>query len=449
MSLHQQLVPLELHLLQKLQSHQATQQPVVAFSGGVDSLVLLFALIRLRELKLVADIKAVHVNHGLQAAAKNWQQYCHQFCSKHNVQFFTNELNLGEGCQSNVEVLAREGRYRFFKHILQNEQCLLMAHHVDDQAETLLFRLLRGCGISGAGAMPEKRELGQGFLLRPFLDVSKNEIKQYAQLMKLKWMEDPSNQSSDFDRNFLRLQVLPLLREKWSNCSETLSRFSLLAREQSQLLSEVAQEDYGQCALARGKLCIAKLKLLSHVRRKNLLHFWGSSDGIAPPSNKEIEELLKQVNSSEHNAIDITFAGCRAKRFANQLVLVTKSQPDAQFAECEWPNILQPILLSNGLKVVAKSSNQPGLRFPMHDEKVKVARRSGGERCLPEYRNKSTELKKIYQELQVPDWERKWLPIIYYNEKIVAVPGVFICQEFVSDGVQTPSLQLLLENELQ
>ncbi|WP_444994721.1 tRNA lysidine(34) synthetase TilS [Aliikangiella sp. IMCC44359] len=447
MSPHQQLVPLESHLLQKLLSHKATHKPMVAFSGGVDSFVLLFALIRLRELKLVTDIKAVHVNHGLQADANNWQKYCHQFCNKHNVQLLTNKLNLGESCQSNIEGLAREGRYQFFKSVLQNRQCLLMAHHVDDQAETLLFRLLRGCGISGASAMPEKRELGQGFLLRPFLEVSKNEIKQYAQLMKLKWIEDPSNQSSDFDRNFLRLQILPLLREKWPSCSETFSRFSRLAREQSLLLTEIAQEDYASCEVARGKLCVVKLKLLSPVRCKNLLHFWGNLNGVASPSNKEIEELLKQINSSHHNAIDITFAGCRAKRFANQLMLAAKNQPDAQFDECEWHNILKPIILSNGLKVTALSSNQPGLRFPMNDEKVKVIRRCGGERCLPEYRNKTTELKKIYQELRVPDWERKWLPIIYYNNKIAAVPGVFICQEFVSDGVKTPSLQLLLQGK--
>jgi tRNA(Ile)-lysidine synthase len=440
--LNTQLSSLESVLLSQLESVDA-EQFWIAFSGGVDSKVLLHAAVRLRELDFVEAISAIHVNHDLQAESATWQLACQQDCDNYRVELVVERLNLS--ADTNIEDKARQGRYHAFEKHLKPNHYLLMAHHQDDQAETLLYRLLRGCGLQGAGGMPLQRKLGQGHLLRPLLTMTRFEIERYADENQLSWIEDPSNQSIDFSRNYLRHKVLPKIQSKWPSYSQTLARFTQVAAEQSELLEVIAKDDLqkvqqeGEVKKIRSAfeqefvtLPTQTLKELSLSRQKNLLYFWGRWQTQLSPSNREVEQVINQLEAAENKSICINFAGQLLRSFSQQLMLTPTYQPELLTQRVEWNSLNQNLSLSNGLKVTLKQTVSKGLRRPKSNEKVYVDFRRGGEVCLPEYRHKKAKLKIIYQELNIPPWQREWLPLIYYNQELVAVPGVFVCKRFLS-----------------
>lgn len=440
-----QLSSFEQKLLEQLQLADATRHLVVALSGGVDSKSLLHALVQLRSQGFISDLSAIHVNHGLQMQADEWLATCERDCQAYQVPLQVESYQLAKSVSRNLESEARDARYQAFEARLKKHQWLLLAHHQNDQAETLLLRLLRGCGLAGAGAMPACRGIGEGQLLRPLLDFTRAEIEDYATASGLSWLHDPSNQDNKYSRNFLRNEVLPAFAIHWPGYSKTLARFSQLAREQSELLVELAEEDWHKVRARNLNIEADNLARLSPARQRNLLHFWGIKVRHFAPSNNEINQVLKQLDAAINGAsVKIDYADGLVRSYAGQLILTEKYEPVVIDKATAWLNFDAGIRLANGLTIEAIKVDQQGLRIPRHDELVSVRPREGGEKCLPDYRGKSASLKKIYQELAVPPWQRSWLPIIYYNEKIAAVPGVFIDKNFLSQAGQ-PAVQLQLK----
>lgn len=435
------LVPLEQHIYQNLVQVGATSNVVVAFSGGIDSKVLLNAVVKIYQSDLIGSPSAIHINHGLQSEADNWQQFCQDDCDSYQIPLKVFRYELAQKASVNIEATARQARYEAFESVLQPSHWLLMAHHLDDQAETLMLRIIRGSGVTGAAAIPQQRPLGEGMLLRPILDVPKSEITDYAQKCGLKWIEDPSNAGSSFSRNFLRHQVFPKIAERWPGYAKTMSRFSELAAEHNQLARQIADEDLGKIENDKGQLSVHALTRLTTIRQKNLLHYWGLKHTRHAPSSSEIEQVIKQLQAAEKKSIQVSFSSLSLRSYHGTLMLVPVEQPQPLANPQQWLDILRPLELSNSVLVKAQTQDQVGLRQPNEFEKVWVKSRQGGEKCLPDYREKTTELKKIYQELAIPPWLREWLPLIFYNDQLVAVPGVFISKEYMSDGRQ-PSLKL-------
>lgn len=450
-----QLPELEKQLYVKLKSLKATNNLLVAFSGGIDSKVLLHALANLKQQQLIKNIAAIHVNHGLQTAAEQWQKQCEKDCAEYQIPFYTVSLNLSLHHQSNIEAIAREERYKVFQQYLHKEQFLVTAHHLDDQAETLLFRLIRGCGLHGVSAMSETRTLSKeagNQLIRPMLDLSKQAIEAYAKKNQLTWIEDPSNQDVNFSRNYLRHKVMPVIRQQWPSVTKTFSRFSQIAKQQSQLLDEIAQEDFISTSKVLPNHCvytldIEKLFFLSSARQKNLLHYWIKKNQKKSSANNEINEIVNQLSAALDGAsIQVNVGDGIIRSYQKNLWFIQSHQPANHFEICVWDDIQHMIKLDNDIILQTKITNQIGLRKPLPNEKVILKPRNGGETCLPDYRNKSTSLKKIYQELGVPPWQREWLPIIYYNEEIVAVPGVFICKDYLTEEGKE-ALQIIYDFE--
>ena len=224
------------HLLQQLHRHGIPPSYQVAFSGGLDSLVLLHALCALRG-RLAAGVAAVHVHHGLHSDADEWDAHCQQVCDELGVAYTLLRVDGRPATGESPEAAARDARYRALAEWLPAGHCLLTAQHQDDQAETLLLQLLRGSGVSGLAAMPVMTGLGAGHHLRPLLEMTRPALHHYATAHALRWIEDPSNQSSAYDRKYLRHQVLPRLRERWPAVSSSLSRSAAHCAEASALLS--------------------------------------------------------------------------------------------------------------------------------------------------------------------------------------------------------------------
>ncbi|WP_404940808.1 tRNA lysidine(34) synthetase TilS [Pseudomonas chlororaphis] len=251
----------------------------IAFSGGLDSTVLLHLLAQLRQRHRLPPLTAIHVHHGLQAAADAWPEHCRTQCEALGVPLQIVAVQVQPG--ASLERAAREARYAAFEEAAGGNELLLTAQHRDDQAETLLFRLLRGAGVRGLSAMPASRALGQGHLLRPLLDVSRDELERYARDHQLHWIDDPSNQDRQFSRNYLRHQVFPLLTARWPQAASSMARSAAHLREARELLDELAIIDLRAAALGvefewlgLPSLALAPLVGLSEARQRNALSHW-------------------------------------------------------------------------------------------------------------------------------------------------------------------------------
>lgn len=272
-------VPLESRLLQALAPWREARGWCVAFSGGLDSTVLLHLLARLARSEALPALSALHVHHGLQTAADAWPAHCQVVCRSLGIPLRVERVQVAVG--GSIEQAARAARYRAFQASLGEGQVLLTAQHLDDQAETLLFRLLRGAGLRGLAAMPASRPLGGGRLCRPLLGVSRAELEAYAQTHRLDWVEDPSNQDPRFSRNYLRQEVMPRLASHWPQAAAGMARCAAHLREAEELLGELAAIDLRACRapsdldwLDLPRIALEPLRRLGAARQRNLLRAW-------------------------------------------------------------------------------------------------------------------------------------------------------------------------------
>jgi tRNA(Ile)-lysidine synthase len=275
----QPVIDLPTRLLLSLEPWRNARTWRIAFSGGLDSTVLLHLLAHLAKTQSLPALSAIHVHHGLQVAADAWPQHCQSVCDALGIALQIVRVKVQAG--ASLEQAAREARYAAFGDVTLADDLLLTGQHRDDQAETLLFRLLRGAGVRGLSGMPIQRPMGQGRLVRPLLDVTRAELEAYAKAHQLSWIEDPSNQDRQFSRNYLRHQVMPLLTSRWPQAQASMARSAAHLREAQGLLDELAQIDLAQAAtpsefewLGLPSLELAPLMKLSVARQRNLLSHW-------------------------------------------------------------------------------------------------------------------------------------------------------------------------------
>ncbi len=414
---------------------------VVALSGGVDSVVLL-------HLAVAAGLgqhglRALHIHHGLHCEADRWAEHCRQLCAQWHIELEVVRVRVG--ARGGVEAAAREARYAVFSQQLALGEVLLMAHHGDDQAETLLLRLMRGAGPRGLGAMPVSRALGAGRLLRPLLAYSRAQILRYADLQQLSWVEDPSNQSDRYDRNYLRHQVLPLLRQRWQGADQVLQRTAHLCSEADELNQALAAQDLACDEEAGPGLSCRLLQGLSLARQCNLLRYWLANSAIAMPARSQLLRIIDEVVGARGDAQPVLVLGDRQVVRYRERLYVRRSDLSAAPQE----NLLLPwdlkaaLTLPRGVLLAehgrehetdrGQGQGQGQLQLPA-DARVDVRYRRGGERCRPVGRSGSQALKKLLQEAGVPPWERPWLPLIYCNGELAAVADLWVCEGFQAAG---------------
>jgi tRNA(Ile)-lysidine synthase len=402
---------------------------LIAYSGGVDSHVLLHCLAELkRKNPRWPELIAVHINHQLQDEANQWQQHCQQQCDQLGLPLLTRTVSVNKSPRQSLEEQAREARYQAFSQMLNENDVLMLGHHQDDQVETFFLRLLRGSGSTGMSAMPNSRPLGAGQLLRPLLTMSRQQIVQTAREARLQWIEDPSNQSDGFDRNFLRLKVLPLLPERWPNYQQTVARCSRLSDDSRQLVRELAQLDAErlQLDLQASSWSIEALQSLSAIRAKNLLRFWLSQRGLAIPSEAQLQAVMEEVIAAREDADPLVRWGhVEARRFAGELIVMPALAEFNPQQEQSWQG--EQCSLPGSGKLSIQSVEGSGLK-ELSDLSIRF--RQGGERCQPVGRGGSQTLKKLFQEYRVPTWLRDRVPLIYSGDQLVAVAGYWVCEGF-------------------
>ncbi|MGE8150871.1 tRNA lysidine(34) synthetase TilS [Pseudomonas vancouverensis] len=401
----------------------------IAFSGGLDSTVLLHLLAHLAKTESLPALRAIHVHHGLQSAADAWPQHCQAVCDALGVPLQVVRVTVQAG--ASLERAAREARYAAFASLTEVDGVLLTGQHRDDQAETLLFRLVRGAGVRGLSAMPAQRPLGQGTLVRPLLDVTRAELEAYARAHQLSWIEDPSNQDRQFSRNYLRHQVLPRLSERWPQAQASMARSAAHLREAQGLLDELAQIDLAPAAkpgefhwLGLPSLVMAPLTRLSCARQRNALSHW--------------LEPLTRLPDTDH------WSGWETLRDAagdaNPVWRLADGELHRAGGRIWWlsGHWLQPLSVAGTWPDPASALELQGngvltLSGQIAAGPLQIRYREGGEVMMLPGRG-HRDLKRLLNESGVPSFVRGRLPLLFKDGQLLAVANLAGLDGCASEG---------------
>jgi len=401
----------------------AGQRLTLALSGGVDSVVLLDILAQLR-LPLKFQLSALYVNHQISPNAPAWGRFCAELCRHCGVPYAEETVTLERHSGASLEALARAARYRAFARC--DTDFMVLAQHLDDQAETLLLQLLRGAGLKGLSAMPEARGMpAASRILRPLLDISRDAIVEYAQRRKLAWIEDESNRDVAFDRNFLRHDVLPVLDKRFPAYRETFARSARHFAEAANLLDELAEIDAAG-TIQENRLDVAALRRLSPARAKNLLRHYLDKQGMLMPSAVRLDNLLRQLTDARPDArIHIRQGEFELRRYRD--VAYALRPIDEKTPEFSQPWQFEAELALPYGRLSFERRQGAGISLArLRAAPVTVRYRRGGERLRPECGRPTRSLKNLLQETAVPPWQRERLPLVFCGDELVFVPEVGI-----------------------
>ncbi|WP_405122230.1 tRNA lysidine(34) synthetase TilS [Pseudomonas sp. M20] len=415
----QSMIDLPSRLLLNLEPWRNAAHWRIAFSGGLDSTVLLHLLASLAKSESLPALSAIHIHHGLQAAADAWPQHCQSVCDALGVPLLIERVRVQPG--ASLERAARNARYAVFSALTQANDVLLTGQHRDDQAETLLFRFMRGAGVRGLAGMPKQRPVGQGTLIRPLLDVSRSELEAYAQAHHLNWIEDPSNQDRQFSRNYLRHQVMPLLSERWPQAQTSMARSAAHLREAQGLLDELAQIDLATAATAHGfewlglpSLELAPLAVLSAARQRNALSHWLEPMTRLPDTDHW--SGWTNLCDAAADAVPVwRLADGELHRSAGRLWWLSGYWLRTPMIGGDWQTPASALRLADNGRVAFSGQSPVG--------PLRIAYRQGGEVMHLADRG-HRDLKRLLNERAVPGFVRGRLPLLFRDDELLAVANL-------------------------
>ena len=398
----------------------------IGYSGGMDSHVLLHLCAADPALK--PRITGVYINHGLQREAVAWGEHCRRQCLALNVDFMQIQVRAEAEPGESPEAVAREARYSAFINLLQTDDLLMFAQHREDQMETVLLQLFRGSGVHGLAAMPVSTRFGSGCLLRPLLNVGKNDILDYARRHALSWVDDPSNRCDDFDRNFLRNQIVPQLKLRWPSLDKTIARAAQNCNDAALQLDEWARTTLPDiCDASDHGLSIDRLWPFNEIQRNFLLRYWLHVLGLKPPSRKVLRSITEELIAVKGDArAKVYTQGYWVRKYRHKLYCIA----DNYFIKADqilpWPTAAAEIQMPNGSSIIRILSSS-GIDMELwRAQTVSIDYRRGGEKIKLPGREGRHCLKKLYQEAGIPPWQRDLRPLIYLNGRLAAVAGLWI-----------------------
>ena len=400
-------------LLEALQPCRERRRWLLGLSGGLDSVVLLHLLFELRKRENLPPILAIHVNHQLSSSASSWSKHCQRLCKKLEMEVEVRTVEVKPGGRG-PEAAARDARYQVFEELVQENETLLLAHHLDDQVETFFLRLLRGAGTQGLSGMPARRNLASGELFRPLLRFQRQQLLEYASAHKLEWVEDDSNTDTRLNRNYLRQQVLPLLEQRWPGYRKSVIRGVDAIREaegqlrakQGDRLPAAMGWDFGEATL--------QLAVLENFRAEDasrLLRSWLKRLDLPIPGHDQLREFLQQLREAgADKKPELHTASYAVRRYRDKLYASRSFVKEALL-------VGQRLRPGQGLALPGRGrldlhlAKGAGIRADVAAD-MEVGFRDGGERCHPAGRDHSQSLKKLLQEYGVPPWWRDRLPLL-------------------------------------
>lgn len=407
------------------------QQILVGLSGGLDSCVLLHLFLNYyknnQNQQASFALSAMHVHHGISQHADAWALFCQSLCHAYQIPFQAVQVKLNKQSKLGIEAEARMLRYQA---LLQGKHdWVAVAHHQDDQAETLLLQLLRGAGVRGLASMAAHN--AQQRLLRPLLNISKADLEAYARYNQLQWVEDESNMQQDYDRNFLRHSVLPLINSRYPQAQKTLARAAAHLAEALQLQDDLAQIDAEQCILNQ-MLVLNNVSKLSVVRQKNLVRWWLQQQAFTMPSASKLDEILQQLLAAKADAnlqVVLDSASGMTIRRHQGLAYIVKQAKEGLTQVLIWQGE-ETLTLPDQTTLKFSYAQGQGLDIEQFNAPLNVRYRMGGERFKPHATRPTRTLKHLLQEADMPPSMRERLPLIYAEDTLLMVPTIGVAAQF-------------------
>ena len=391
----------------------------VGFSGGLDSCVLLHLLANLRK-TLLFQLSAHHVNHGLSPNAESWANFCAEFCTNLNIPFTLSKVKVEQNSGLGPEATAREARYKALIGVDADFICL--AHHQDDQAETLLLQLARGAGVKGLAGMGPIN----GKLLRPLLDAPRSALEAYASENKLTWINDESNADTKFNRNFMRHEILPKLEAQYPAIKQTISRSAAHLADCSALLDDLAELDAANALKQnRQQFSLQILASLSAARANNVVRWWLAQNQLVMPSTPVLQQIVQQLLGAKNDAaVQIKISDSfNVRRYQGNAYLVLDMPASAPF-NLLWQGE-ESVMLPDASRLFFTQKMGAGFALNrIKNIKLRIKNREGGERFKPELGRPYRSLKQVLQTHAMPPWQREQLPLIFMDETLVIIPNV-------------------------
>lgn len=415
----------------------------VAYSGGVDSHVLLHLLANTHHPQLPA-IRALHIDHGLHPESTGWAEHCRQIAEELRIEFESIRVNVEQIEESGLEAAARQARYHAFRYDLTADEVLLTAQHQDDQAETLMLQLLRGAGPTGLSAMWPETDIDGLTIVRPFLNFSKQELLEYAELHHLQWIDDPSNTDLSINRNYLRHAIWPHLTERWPAVSRTLSRSAEHCRETVELMRELGSLDARHvCPEQLGRLSITALSQLPRPRQRNLLRYALEQSGLSLPSAAILQRIIDEViPAAEDRNPEVHWPGAMVRRYRDVIFLEPDRTEALDLGEIELRGS-DEVNLPDGRLLKWRLESGKGLKQHVLNGPLLLKFREGGERIRLQGHAQHKSLKQLFQEWDVPPWQRQQIPLLFVDHELVAVVGYGYAEHYAADIGEKGWLPLL------
>lgn len=394
-------------------------------------MVLLEAASELRE-PLGFHLAALHVNHGLSPNADAWSQFCQRQCDQRGIRLKIAGVAIERTPGASLEALARDARYAEYSAVDAN--VIAIAQHLDDQSETFMLQLLRGAGMRGLSAMGATSGAGSIKIIRPLLDLPSTMLQRYAYDTHIEWIEDESNAMLQFDRNYLRHQVLPAIARRFKGYRPALARSARHAAEAEALLAQLGELDLAGAVRANRLSCM-RLRDLSTARAKNALRFFLQRFDIEPPSSARLSEIVRQVTTARRDAsVCVGLGQYSLRRFRDELWIVPTFQIDREAVELRWQGEKQLVVPALGAVLKFRQAEGAGLRISPTARLI-IRSRTENQALQPDCKRPHRSLKNLFQEANIPPWQRARLPAVYLDQTLAAIPGLgYACEYQAGSG---------------
>lgn len=369
--------------------------------------------------QLSLPLRAVHVNHGLQAQAPRWEAHCHQFAAAQNVPLTCVTVAIDPADPRGLEAAAREARYGALAGQLRTGEWLLTAHHADDQLETVLLQLMRGAGVAGLAGIAADMAFAKGRLVRPLLGFTRKALADWGRAQQLISIDDPSNANTHYDRNFLRHHVIPTLTSRWPSAALTGVRSAAHAGAATRLQATLAASDLAPLATPRDTLPVQALLALGEERAANVFRYWLGKKGLAMPSARQLGALFQQAKTASASRVPrLRWANVEARVWRGNIYAFAARGPRPALP-LRWYG--QPLEPGHGVGVLQTIEALGGLDPAIFRDGIVPRWRKGGERIQTQASRPVHRVKGLLREAGVPPWERDWIPFFWHGNDLVAV----------------------------
>ncbi|WP_343183618.1 tRNA lysidine(34) synthetase TilS [Buchnera aphidicola] len=403
---------------------------LIAYSGGIDSTVLLYKLLEIKKKKKI-KIRAIHIDHQIFKNSKKWSKHCKKICLKNNIIFIKKKIKIKK---KNIEAKARKKRYKIFKKLLLPNEVLLTGHNLDDQCETLILSIKRGSGPKGLSGIAEKTIFYKNILIRPLLKFSRKKIKKWAILKKLKWIKDPSNNDLSYDRNFLRHKIIPILTKRWKFFKKNCLRTSKLISNEHKILNKLTDPIINKNLYKNNSLNIKKIKNLNLKLKCFIIRKWIYIKKKKLPSFKVLKNIIKNIihNKKKKNP-KIVFKKYEIWNYQNNLYLI-KKKPQIKNYIIFWHKPFKKLILPKnfGSLKIKKNKNinkKLYIRKPKKKQIVMIKFFTNKKIKTKKNIKKYKKVKKIFNEYKIPPWKRNKIPLLFYDNKFISIIGIIVTKK--------------------